>query len=155
MAKRYWLVKSEPSAYSIDDLERDGSAPWTGVRNYQARNYMRDDMRVGDGVLFYASGDEPGITGIAEVGKAAYPDETAFKKGHEYFDPKSKKENPTWFMVDIRFKVRLAKPVSLAQLKQTPGLEKMVLTQKGSRLSVQPVRPEEWEIVRKLSEPRR
>ena len=151
MPKRYWLMKSEPSAYSIDDLERDGKAPWTGVRNYQARNYMRDDMNVGDGVLFYASGDEAGITGIAQVSKAAYPDDTAFKKGHEYFDPKSKKENPTWFMVDIKFVEKLDKPVSLATLKATAGLEKMVVTQRGSRLSVQPVRPEEWEIVKKLA----
>jgi predicted RNA-binding protein with PUA-like domain len=151
MPKRYWLMKSEPSAYSIDDLERDGNAPWTGVRNYQARNYMRDDMSVGDGVLFYASGNEAGITGIAQVCRAAYPDHTAFKKGHEYFDPKSKKENPTWFMVDIKFEQKLANSLSLATLKATPGLEKMVVTQRGSRLSVQPVRPEEWEIIAKLA----
>jgi predicted RNA-binding protein with PUA-like domain len=151
MPKRYWLMKSEPDAYSIDDLERDGSAPWTGVRNYQARNSMRDDMQVGDGVFFYASGDEPGITGLAEVSKAGYPDDTAFKKGHEYFDPKSKKDNPTWIMVDIKFVKKLAKPILLAQLKSTPGLEKMVLTQRGSRLSVQPVRPEEWELITKLA----
>jgi predicted RNA-binding protein with PUA-like domain len=150
MTQRYWLMKSEPSAYSIDDLERDGSAPWTGVRNYQARNYMRDDMRVGDGVFFYASGDDAGIVGLAKVSKAAYPDDTAFKKGHEYFDPKSKKENPTWFMVEIKFVRKLAKTILLGTLKSTPGLEKMVVTQKGSRLSVQPVRPEEWEIIAKL-----
>ncbi|MBP9890785.1 MAG: EVE domain-containing protein [Planctomycetes bacterium] len=151
MAKRYWLVKSEPGAYSIDDLERDGVTAWTGIRNYQARNFMRDDMQVGDAVLFYASGDEPGITGLAEVSRKAYADETAFKKGHDSFDPKSKRDNPTWFNVDLRFVKQLERPISLAALKQTPGLEKMVLTQKGSRLSVQPVRPEEWEIIRKMA----
>lgn len=151
MAKRYWLVKSEPSAYSIDNLERDGSTAWTGIRNYQARNFMRDEMKPGDGVLFYASGDEPGITGIAEVCKAAYPDETAFKKGHEYFDPKSKRDNPTWFNVDIKFVRQLAARLELSTLKKTPGLERMMVTQKGSRLSVQPVRPEEWEIIAQLA----
>ncbi|MCC6149990.1 MAG: EVE domain-containing protein [Planctomycetes bacterium] len=151
MAKRFWLVKSEPGVYSIDDLERDGVTAWSGVRNYQARNFMRDDMRVGDTVLFYASGDEPGITGLAEVCKTAYPDETAFKKGHESFDAKSNRENPTWFNVDIKFVRQLAARLELSTLKKTPGLERMMVTQKGSRLSVQPVRPEEWEIIAKLA----
>lgn len=151
MARRYWLVKSEPGAYSIDDLERDGATAWTGIRNYQARNFMRDAMQVGDGVLFYASGDEPGITGIASVSSKAYPDETAFNKKHETFDPKSRRENPTWFCADIRFERQLPRKITLATLKQTPGLERMVVTQKGSRLSVQPVTPAEWEIIHKLA----
>lgn len=148
MPTRYWLMKCEPSAYSIDDLERDGTASWEGVRNYQARNFMRDDMKIGDGVLFYASNAEPaGVTGLAEVCRGAYPDHFAFRKGHEYFDPKSKKDNPTWFMVDIRFVERFRQIVTIADLKAAPGLEKMAVLQKGSRLSVQPVRPEEWKIV--------
>ncbi len=151
-SKRYWLMKCEPSSYSIDDLERDGSASWEGVRNYQARNSMRDDMQVGDGVLFYASNAEPsGVTGLAEICKAAYPDHFAFKKGHEYFDPKSKKENPTWFMVDLRFVEKFPAIITLDTLKQTKGLEEMVVTQRGSRLSVQPVTPAEWAAVLALS----
>ena len=147
--KRYWLLKSEPDAFSIDDLQRVGTEPWNGVRNYQARNFMRDDMRVGDGVLFYASGDEPGITGLAQVCKAAYPDDTALKKGHEYFDPKSKKENPTWFMVDIKAVEAFKRPVSLDEIKKVKALANMALIRLG-RLSVQPVTPEEFEVVTKL-----
>jgi len=150
-AKRYWLLKCEPEAYSIEDLERDGTASWEGVRNFQARNFLRDDMKVGDGVLFYASNAEPsGVTGIAEVSRAGYPDSYAVQKGHKYFDPKSDPANPTWFMVDVRFVERFPAIVPLAELKETPGLEKMVVTQKGSRLSVQPVTKEEFEIARRL-----
>jgi predicted RNA-binding protein with PUA-like domain len=150
-AKRYWLLKCEPEAYSIDDLERDGVASWEGVRNFQARNTMRDDMKVGDGVLFYASNAEPsGVTGVAEVAREGYPDSYAFQKGHKYFDPKSDPENPTWYMVDIRFVEKFPAIVPLAELKATKGLEKMVVTQKGSRLSVQPVTRKEHEIVLKL-----
>ena len=153
MAKRYWLLKCEPEAYTIEDLERDGTATWEGVRNFQARNSMRDDMKVGDGVLFYASNAEPsGVTGLAEISREAYPDPYAFKKGHKYFDPKSDPENPTWMMVDIRFVARFAEIIPLAILKETPGLEKMVVTQKGSRLSVQPVTQEEFEIVKRLGQ---
>jgi len=152
-AKRYWLMKCEPEAYAIEDLERDGTATWEGVRNFQARNSMRDDMKVGDGVLFYASNAEPsGVTGLAEISREAYPDPYAFKKGHKYFDPKSDPENPTWMMVDIRFVARFAEIIPLAILKETPGLEKMVVTQKGSRLSVQPVTQEEFEIVKRLGQ---
>ncbi|HSS51373.1 MAG TPA: EVE domain-containing protein [Thermoanaerobaculia bacterium] len=149
--KKYWLLKCEPEAYSIDDLERDGEATWEGVRNFQARNTMRDDMKLGDGVLFYASNAEPsGVTGVAEVSREGYPDPYAFKKGHKYFDPKSDPDNPTWYMVDIRFVEKFPQIVPLAELKAAKGLEKMVVTQKGSRLSVQPVTRKEHEIVLKL-----
>ena len=146
--KRYWLLKCEPAAYTIDDLERDGSTTWEGVRNYQARNSMRDDMKIGDGVLFYASNAEPsGVAGVAEISREAYPDPFAFQKGHHYFDPDSDPANPTWYMVEIRFVEKFPGVIPLAALKATPGLEKMVVTQKGSRLSVQPVTPQEFEIV--------
>jgi len=150
---RHWLVKSEPDAFSFDDLWR---APrrttcWDGVRNYQARNYMRDDMRVGDLVLFYHSNAEPtGVAGIAEVARAAYPDPTAFDASSEYHDPKSRPDAPTWMMVDIRAVRRLERVVPLAELRETPGLERMALLQKGSRLSVTPVTPEEFAIVEAL-----
>jgi predicted RNA-binding protein with PUA-like domain len=149
--KRYWLMKCEPDAYSIDDLERDGTTTWEGVRNFQARNFLRDEIKVGDGVLFYASNAEPtGVTGVAEVSREGYPDPFAFKKGHHYYDPKSDPKNPTWYMVDIRFVEKFPQIVPLSTLKETPGLEKMMVAQKGSRLSVQPVTKAELEIVRKL-----
>src|SRR5262245_5552508 len=104
MAKRYWLLKVEPETYSIDDLARDGRTTWEGVRNYQARNLLRDEIREGDGVLFYASSSDPsGVTGLAEVVRAGYPDSFAWKKGHDYFDPASTKEKPVWYMVDVAF----------------------------------------------------
>jgi predicted RNA-binding protein with PUA-like domain len=149
--RRYWLLKCEPEAYTIDDLERDGSTTWEGVRNYQARNSMRDDMKIGDGVLFYASNAEPsGVAGIAEISREGYPDPYAFQKGHHYYDPDSDPADPTWYMVDVRFVEKLPGILPLAALKATPGLEKMVVTQKGSRLSVQPVTPQEFEIVAAL-----
>lgn len=151
MARRYWLMKCEPAAYTIDDLERDGTTSWEGVRNYQARNLMRDEMQVGDGVLFYASNADPsGVTGLAKVVREGYPDDTAWKKGHTYFDPDSRRDAPTWFMVDIGFVERFAGTVSLATLKATRGLETMKVTQKGSRLSVQPVTRAEYDIVVRL-----
>jgi predicted RNA-binding protein with PUA-like domain len=150
-AKRYWLMKCEPEAYTIEDLERDGVTTWEGVRNFQARNSMRDDMKVGDGVLFYASNAEPsGVTGVAEIAREAYPDPYAFEQGHHYYDPKSDPENPTWYMVDIRFVEKFPEIVPLAALKEARGLKDMVVTQKGSRLSVQPVTKKEFEIVLKL-----
>jgi len=150
-ARRYWLMKCEPSAYSIADLARDGETCWEGVRNYQARNLMRDEMRVGDGVLFYASNADPsGVTGMAKVSKAAYPDHFAWKKAHKYFDARSTKDAPTWYMVDIAFVERFADTISLAELKVTKGLEAMMVTRKGSRLSVQPVTKAEFDIVVRL-----
>ena len=150
-SRQYWLMKCEPSAYTIDDLARDGRTSWEGVRNFQARNFMRDQMREGDGVLFYASNADPsGVTGLATVVKAGYPDHTAWKKGHKYFDEGSSKDAPTWFMVDIGFVERFAEVVPLDVLKGTRGLEKMMVTQKGSRLSVQPVTRAEYDIVVKL-----
>ncbi len=144
-------MKCEPEAYSIDDLARDGETSWEGVRNYQARNSMRDDMKVGDRVLFYASNADPsGVTGIAEIVRDGYPDPFAFKKGHTYYDEASTKDAPTWYTVDVGYVERFPAIVPLDVLKNAVGLEKMVVTQKGSRLSVQPVRPEEWEIIRKM-----
>ncbi len=150
-AKRYWLLKCEPEAYTIQDLERDGTTTWEGVRNFQARNSMRDDMKKGDGVLFYASNAEPsGVTGLAEIARGGYPDPYAFQEGHKYFDPKSDPDNPTWMMVDVRFVETFPDIVPLAVLKATPGLKDMMVTQKGSRLSVQPVTKKEFDIVVKL-----
>ncbi len=150
-ARRYWLLKCEPAAYAIEDLERDGVTGWEGVRNFQARNYLRDDLEVGDGVLFYASNAAPsGVTGLAEVARAGYPDPFAFQKGHRYYDETSDPANPTWYTVDVRFVTRFPEIVPLETLKATPGLETMVVTQKGSRLSVQPVTREEFDIVSRL-----
>ena len=151
MPRRHWLMKCEPSAYTIDDLKRDGRTGWEGVRNFQARNFMRDDMQAGDGVLFYASNADPsGVTGLAEISRAGYPDPFAFKKGHVYFDPASKPDAPTWYAVELAFVERFPEAISLETLKSTRGLETMKVTQKGSRLSVQPVTKAEFEIVTKL-----
>ncbi len=151
MPRRYWLMKCEPSAYSIDDLARDGTTSWEGVRNFQARNFLRDQMQVGDGVLFYASSADPsGVTGLAEISRAGYPDAFAWTKGHKYFDEGSSKDNPTWYMVDIRFVERFPGIVPLETLKQTKGLENMMVTRKGARLSVQPATKAEFDIVTKL-----
>ena len=148
MARWYWLMKCEPGAYTIDDLERDGRTGWEGVRNFQARNFMRDEMQVGDGVLFYASNADPsGVTGLATIAVAGYPDPFAFKKGHKYFDPDSKKTAPVWYSVDIAFAERFPNVVSLETLKFTKGLEQMMVTKKGSRLSIQPVAKQEYDIV--------
>ena len=150
MARRYWLMKCEPDAYSIDDLARDGSTSWEGVRNYQARNFMRE-MKTGDSVLFYASNaDPPGVSGLAKVSRESYPDQYAWKKGHKYFDAKTDKASPTWFMVDVAYVDRFKDVVSLAELKETKGLEDMKVVQKGSRLSVQPATKTEYDIVVKL-----
>lgn len=151
MPRRYWLLKCEPEAYTIGDLERDGSTTWEGVRNYQARNFLRDEMQVGDGVLFYASNAEPsGVTGLARIERSGFPDPFAWKKGHEYFDAASTKAAPVWYSVEIGFVERFAATVPLAALKSTPGLEKMMVTQRGSRLSVQPVTRGEYQIVARL-----
>ncbi|HET6229651.1 MAG TPA: EVE domain-containing protein [Longimicrobiaceae bacterium] len=140
-------MKSEPGAYSIDDLRRDGQTFWNGVRNYQARNFMRDDMKPGDGVLFYHSNaDPPGVAGLATVVREGYPDPTARDPKSDYFDPKASDEDPRWFMVDIAFQERFPALVPLGVLASTPGLEKMPVNNK-SRLSVQPVTAEEFAIV--------
>jgi predicted RNA-binding protein with PUA-like domain len=153
MSKRHWLMKCEPSAYTIEDLERDGRTGWEGVRNYQVRNYLRDEVRVGDDVLFYASNANPsGVTGLATIVRAGYPDPFATKKGHRYYDPKSTIENPTWFTVDVAFVERFSDVVPLETLKHTRGLERMAVNQKGSRLSVQPCTRREYEIVRRLGQ---
>ncbi|MBH0203735.1 MAG: EVE domain-containing protein [Nitrospira sp.] len=145
-SKRYWLMKSEPSSFSIDDLSRspDQTTCWDGVRNYQARNFMRN-MAVGDHVLFYHSNaDPPAIVGIAEVVTTAYPDPTQFDTTDTHYDPESKPSNPRWDMVDIRFVRKLVRPLTLDELRKESTLKGMVLLQKGSRLSVQPVSPLEW-----------
>jgi predicted RNA-binding protein with PUA-like domain len=145
-------MKSEPGVYGIEDLERDGRTGWEGVRNYQARNLLRDDVKKGDRVLFYHSNAEPtGVAGLAEVARDAYPDPLAFDPEHEYFDPKSDEASPTWYAVEIAFVERFARVVPLAELKGTPGLEKMMVTQRGSRLSVQPVSRDEYETVMRLA----
>jgi predicted RNA-binding protein with PUA-like domain len=144
----YWLVKSEPEVYSIDDLARDKTTYWDGVRNYQARNFMRDKMRPGDRVLFYHSNAEPsGIAGVAEVVKKGYPDPTAFDPKDHHYDPDSDPKNPAWYVVDLRFVKKLPRLLSLEELKGLEGLEKMPLLQRGQRLSVQPVSGAEWDII--------
>ena len=154
MAKKYWLMKSEPDTYSFDDLKKEPkqTASWEGVRNYQARNYMRDEMRVGDGVLFYHSScKEPGIVGVAEVCREAYPDFTAWDKKSNYYDPKSTEENPRWFMVDIKYKKPFARLITLKEIKNLPKLKDMKVVQKGQRLSVQPVTKGEFEAILKIA----
>ena len=144
-------MKCEPAAYTIDDLARDGRTSWEGVRNYQARNFMRDDMKIGDGVLFYASNADPsGVTGLAEIVREAYPDPFAFKKGHTYYDEASRKDAPVWYSVDLGFVERFPSIVPLDLLKRTRGLEDMMVTKKGSRLSIQPVTRSEFDIVTRL-----
>jgi predicted RNA-binding protein with PUA-like domain len=151
-ARRYWLVKSEPEVYSIQDLQRDGRTPWDGVRNYQARNTLRDEMRVGDGVLFYHSNQRPlAVVGLARVARAGYPDHSAFDPASAHHDPKSDPAAPTWYMVDLEFVARFAAPVTRDALAAEPELAGMVLLQRGSRLSVQPVAPTEWRRVLALA----
>jgi len=145
----YWLMKSEPDEASILDLQRAGTLPWTGVRNYQARNFMRDHMQLGDGVLFYHSScPEPGIAGLAEVCSAAYPDATQFDSASHYFDPKSKPEAPRWVHVDVRWR-ETTRLLSLKEMREAPELASMQVLQRGSRLSITPVRPTEWKAVLK------
>ena len=138
--KRYWLVKSEPDVYGIQDLERDGSTLWDGVRNYQARNFMRDEMKVGDPVLYYHSNAKPpGVAGLARVSREGYPDPTQFDIESKYYDPKAKVEDPRWILVDIEFVAAFDRLVPLEELKGDPALEGMLVTRRGQRLSVQPV----------------
>ena len=149
MAARYWLMKSEPSEASIDDLAAAPrrTLPWTGVRNYQARNFMRDQMKVGDQVFFYHSScPEPGIAGLATVSKPAYPDSTQFEKKGKYYDPKATPESPRWFNVDVKLK-RKTRLVSLEELHKYPELAHMRVLQRGNRLSITPVDPAEWDFI--------
>lgn len=154
MPKQYWLLKTEPTTFSFDDL---WNAPkrttfWDGVRNFQARNTLRDRMKAGDGVFIYHSSTDPtGIVGIAEVVREGYPDPTAFDPKDSHYDPKSKRESPTWYVVDVKAVERIDPIITLQELKDVKGLEKMVLLQRGSRLSVQPVSAEEWKIITGLS----
>jgi predicted RNA-binding protein with PUA-like domain len=152
----YWLFKSEPSSFSYKDLEsaRGQSTGWDGVRNFQARNFLRDDVAVGDQVFFYHSGDDGGVAGIAEVTKAAQPDPTAFDPNDSHYDEKSDPAAPTWYQVTIRAVRAIDPPLTLAQLRAIPALAKMELLRKGSRLSVQPVRADEWKAIVKLADER-
>ena len=150
-ARKYWLMKSEPDVYSIDDLERDGQAEWEGVRNYQARNYMRE-MRRGDLVLFYHSNAKPsGVVGVAEVVGQARPDPHQFDPDSPYYDPKSRPEEPRWDLVDVGFVEKFASPVSLAALKAESALADMPVVRKGSRLSVTPVEKAQFRHVLKMA----
>ncbi|MCU0701786.1 MAG: EVE domain-containing protein [Myxococcaceae bacterium] len=148
----YWLMKSEPDVFSIDDLERDGTTGWEGVRNYQARNFMRDQMAVGDLVLYYHSNAEPsGVAGVAKVAGPAIPDPTQFDKKSEYYDAASKKADPTWKMVTVGFVEKFSRVVSLAELKAEKSLAGMGVLQKGQRLSVMPVTKPHFTTVLKLA----
>ncbi|HQO16208.1 MAG TPA: EVE domain-containing protein [Methylotenera sp.] len=149
---RYWLMKSEPSDVSIDDLAAmpNQTVDWYGVRNYQARNFMRDQMQLGDGVLFYHSNcDLPGIAGICEVSQLAYPDRLQFIKGHKYFDAKSTPENPRWLNVDVKL-VRKTRLLSLKEMREIPELANLRILQRGNRLSITPVDPIDWQFIMSL-----
>jgi len=149
---KYWLMKCEPSAYSIDDLEADKVTPWEGVRNYQARNLLRDEIKSGDGVLFYQSNAKQiGVVGLAKVCKSGYPDHFSWAEGHHYWDPKSTPENPIWYMVDIAFVNRIEPIITLAEIKSNPDLEGIMVARRGSRLSVQPVEERHFNIILKLA----
>jgi predicted RNA-binding protein with PUA-like domain len=149
MPRRYWLMKSEPSECSIDDVERapGQTVPWVGVRNYQARNFMRDEMRLGDGVLFYHSScPQPGIAGLAEVSRLAYPDETQFDAKSPYFDPKSTRDAPRWLNVDVKLRAK-GRLIALEELRKHPELAAMRVLQRGNRLSITPVAEAEWSFI--------
>ena len=149
----YWLMKSEPDVFGIDDLAARAKQTehWDGVRNYQARNMLRDQMQVGDQVFFYHSNcKEPGIVGIAEIVRAGYPDHTAFDPNGKYYDPKSDPDNPRWYMVDVHFVRKLKRTITLEELKQQPALEEMPLVRRGNRLSVMPVSAEHWRAILSL-----
>jgi predicted RNA-binding protein with PUA-like domain len=147
---RHWLMKSEPDVYGIDHLAAQPAKTdhWDGVRNYQARNMMRDEMKPGDPVFFYHSNcAEPGIVGIMEIARGAYPDPTAFDPEAKYYDPKSDPDNPRWVMVDVRFKRKLDRTITLSELKAQTMLEEMALVRKGNRLSIMPVTAEQWDFI--------
>lgn len=153
--QKFWLFKTEADCFSIDDLARTKNQTtfWDGVRNYQARNMLRDEVRVGDQVFLYHSNCDPlVIVGTCEVVKAGYPDHTAFQKGEQHYDPKSRPDTPTWFMVDIKLQKKFPVPVTRDQLKEEPALAEMMVLKKGSRLSIQPVTADEWKCVLRLAD---
>ncbi len=143
-----WLMKSEPDAYGIDDLKRDRREPWDGIRNYQARNMMRDDMQIGDKVFFYHSNcKDVGVVGVMKVASKPYPDPTQFDPESNYYDPKSNPDDPRWCLVDVQFVKKLSRTISLAEIKAHPGLDDMILVRKGNRLSIMPVSEDHWNLI--------
>ncbi|MCB0343069.1 MAG: EVE domain-containing protein [Pseudobdellovibrionaceae bacterium] len=151
MAKQYWLMKSEPDVFSIDDLKKQKTSLWDGVRNYQARNFMMKDMKVGDEVLFYHSNaTPPGVVGLAEVSEPATPDPTQYDKKSEYFAEKASKEKPIWYCVKVKFKSKFPQMVALEDIKDHAELNDMLVVQRGQRLSIQPVEPQHFETIKKL-----
>ena len=149
MARKHWLFKSDPETYTIDDLERDGVTDWDGVRNYRARNYMRDEMSPGDPVLFYHSNADPtGVYGIAEVASEAHPEAAQFDQRSRYHDPESAREKPTWWCVDVRHVETFAAPVTREELREIPGLADLLVLKRGMRLSITPVTRQEFDIIR-------
>ena len=148
---KYWLMKNEPDDYSIDDLKKDKTEPWDGIRNYQVRNMIRDDMSIGDIAFYYHSNcDIPGIYGLMTINSKAYPDHTAFDKKEKYYDIKSDKKKPTWLMVDVKYKRKLKNPITLKELKSEKKLSNMKVVQKGNRLSITEVEKKDWEYILSL-----
>lgn len=149
----YWIFKSEPDVFSIDDLKKNKIEPWNGCRNYQVRNFMRDEMKKGDGVLFYHSScPVPGVAGVATIVKEAYPDSTAFDKKSVYFDPKSDAKNPRWLIVDVKFEKKFPQTLELARLREEPKLADLLILRKGNRLSITPVTLAEFNLIKKLAQ---
>lgn len=150
--KKYWLLKTEPTCYSIDDLKRDGKTPWSGVRNYQARNFMRDEMNSGDLALIYHSGCKvPAVVGLARISSRSYPDATQFDTNDDHYDQRATKDKPVWENVDVSFVGKFAQPTPLAALKHNPRLVGMAVMQKGSRLSIQPVSEKHFKEVLRMA----
>jgi len=144
----YWLMKSEPDAYSIDDLASDGTEPWDGIRNYQARNMMRDDMKMGEKAFFYHSSCKvPAIVGLMTIASSPYPDPTQFDRRSKYYDSKSTEDNPRWMLVDVAFDRKLERPITLEEIKKHPGLTDFLLTKRGNRLSIFPVDKKHWDLI--------
>lgn len=156
MARSYWLIKSDPETYTIDDLEREGVTEWDGVRNFKARNFMRRQMQIGDPILFYHSNAEPtGVYGLAEVAAEAHPDSAQFDKKSHYHDPESDPDSPTWWCVDVRYVETFPAPVMRDELKDEPALADMMVLKKGMRLSITPVTKQEFDVVRRMGRSRR
>ncbi|MAF91482.1 MAG: EVE domain-containing protein [Bdellovibrionota bacterium] len=152
MAKKYWLMKSEPDVFSIDDLKKVKKEPWDGVRNYQARNFMMKDMKLGDEILFYHSRTKPmGVYGLATVSKEAFPDPLQFDEKSKYFEKRATKEKPVWYCVEVAYEGHFAEPVTLEAIKAEPKLSDMAVVQKGQRLSIQPVKANEFKCVLKMA----